>query len=165
MQLFVKGKPEIITIDDYLPFYGSSLMFSKRANDGDFWVPLLEKAFAKLNGNYEMIGGGWQSESFRILNGAPSRFYMLATTDTATSWSVITNALSRGYLVGVDTPGTTQFGLASGHAHTIVGTYTLKDPTGAVAYRLYRIRNPWGTDSYTGPWCDSDSRWTAAYKA
>jgi len=32
--------------------------------------------------------------------------------------------LNRGYLVGVDTPGgTTQYGLASGHAHTIVGAY------------------------------------------
>lgn len=27
------------------------------------------------------------------------------------------------------------------------------------------MRNPWGTDTFNGPWSDSDSRWTAAYKA
>lgn len=30
---------------------------------------------------------------------------------------------------------------------------------------MVRIRNPWGVDRYTGPWCDGDSRWTAAYQA
>ena len=25
--------------------------------------------------------------------------------------------------------------------------------------RLIRIRNPWGADSYNGPWNDNDSRW------
>jgi len=59
VKFFVKGKPEIITIDDYLPFYYGNPFFSKRADDGDFWVSFLEKAFAKLNGNYEAIGGGW----------------------------------------------------------------------------------------------------------
>jgi hypothetical protein len=28
-----------------------------------------------------------------------------------------------------------------------------------------RVRNPWNIDSYTGPWSDSSSLWTAAYKA
>ena len=32
-------------------------------------------------------------------------------------------------------------------------------------YKLYRIRNPWGADSYAGPWRDSDSKWTSWYKS
>ena len=35
-------------------------------------MPLLEKAYAKVNVNYEMIGFGWMTESARILTGAPS---------------------------------------------------------------------------------------------
>jgi hypothetical protein len=65
-----------VTIDDYLPFYYSTPFFAKRSGDGDFWMALMEKTFAKLNGNYESIGGGWQTESLRILNGAPSKFFM-----------------------------------------------------------------------------------------
>lgn len=59
LNLFVKGKPAVITVDDYLPFYGSNPIFAKRSWDGDFWMPFVEKAFAKLTGNYEQIGGGW----------------------------------------------------------------------------------------------------------
>lgn len=79
LRLFVRGKPTVVTIDDYLPFMGSSLVFARRSSDGDFWMGLLEKAFAKVNGNYENIGGGWQPESWRVLNGAPSKFYMMSS--------------------------------------------------------------------------------------
>ena len=33
---------------------------------------MLEKAYAKVNANYELIGFGWMSEAARILTGAPS---------------------------------------------------------------------------------------------
>jgi hypothetical protein len=29
---------------------------------------------------------------------------------------------------------------------------------------LIKVMNPWGSDEYTGPWNDEDSRWTAEYK-
>ena len=45
------------------------------------------------------------------------------------------------------------------------GAYQLKDTTGKVVHTLYRVRNPWGYDVYTGPWCDSSSLWTTAFKA
>jgi hypothetical protein len=34
-------------------------MFANRVVDGDVWGPILEKAWAKMNGNYEMINNGW----------------------------------------------------------------------------------------------------------
>jgi len=34
-----------------------------------------------------------------------------------------------------------------------------------VIARLYHIRNPWNVDKYTGPWNDTDSRWTPALRA
>ena len=81
----------------------------------------------------------------------------------ATAYSYISSALSSNYLVGVDTASSPPYGLVAGHAHTVVGAYQLKDQYGNVQYSMVRIRNPWGIDSYTGPWCDGDSRWTAAY--
>ena len=133
VKLFIKGKPEIITIDDFLPWKGTSPFSAKRSDDGDIWMSILEKAFAKINGNYESMGGGWQSESWRILNGAPSRFYILSNLNANSQWNLITDSLNRGYLVGVDSPGgTSTFGIASGHAHSIVGAYTLKDAYGNV---------------------------------
>jgi hypothetical protein len=73
--------------------------------------------------------------------------------------------VAANYLVGCDTSSSTEFNLPEGHAYTILGTYNLTDTTGAVAHRLYRVRNPWGIDVYNGPWCDGSSLWTDAYKA
>lgn len=67
--------------------------------------------------------------------------------------------------MGCDTPSSTMYSLVAGHAHTILDYWTLKDVFGNVQYRLLRIRNPWGSDSYTGPWSDGDSRWTTWYKS
>lgn len=129
-------------------------------------MPFLEKAYAKINGNYEAIGAGWQSEAFRTLNGAPTKFFMMSSVTSTSAWNLIVNALNKGYLVGVDTSSTASgYGLGVGHAHTIISAHVLKSSSGSIVQRLYRIRNPWGSDSYTGPWNDDDSRWTSFYKA
>lgn len=46
------------------------------------------------------------------------------------------------------------------HAYTVLKTATLSDGT-----RLIRMRNPWGAETYIGPWSDDDqSRWTQQFK-
>ena len=58
---------------------------------------------------------------------------MLSSLNTNSQWNLISDALNRGYLVGIDSPGgTSTFGIASGHAHSIVGAYSLKDSRGYV---------------------------------
>ena len=154
-----------MTIDDYLPLVTGNPIFAKRSGDGDFWVSFIEKSFAKLMGNYENLGGGWQAETWRILNGAPTRFYMMSSTDQNQAWSLISDALYNGFMVGVDTSSNPPYGLVAGHAYSVVGAYQLKDVYGNVKQQLFRIRNPWGADKYTGPWSDGDTgRWTAAYQ-
>jgi hypothetical protein len=43
---------------------------------------LMEKVWAKLNGNYEFIIGGSPTEVYELLGGAPSMSY--STTDAST---------------------------------------------------------------------------------
>ena len=58
---------------------------------------------------------------------------------------------------GGEQPST--YGLISGHAYTLLDVVDLEGgPT------LAKLRNPWSSESYHGPWSDSDSRWTAAWK-
>ena len=72
-----------ILLDDYLVFY-------KRANENEplkfcFSQPakeclyscLLEKAYAKLNGNYSAICGGFEIQAFKALTGFDSFFFLL----------------------------------------------------------------------------------------
>ena len=62
----------IITVDDYLPFYNGYLLFNGLSKAKNVYDSFLEKAFAKVMGNYEFINYGWQAEANRVLNGAPT---------------------------------------------------------------------------------------------
>ena len=61
--MWVKGIPVVVTIDDVLPFESvsgiSKPFFSDIGLNGALWGPLLEKVWAKINGNYERTAAGW----------------------------------------------------------------------------------------------------------
>jgi hypothetical protein len=60
MNLYIRGRPMTITVDDYLPYYNGNLIFlNKSAKNGNYWAAMLEKAWAKITGNYEQINYGW----------------------------------------------------------------------------------------------------------
>lgn len=58
-QVWIGGVPTVVTIDDYLPYYNGQLIFNRQGPDGDLWGPMIEKVWAKINGNYENINYGW----------------------------------------------------------------------------------------------------------
>lgn len=70
------GKPTVVVVDDYLPFdsYGRTL-YDHESADKAIWGPLMEKVWAKVNGNYDNIVGGNSQEAFGLLLGAPSIYY------------------------------------------------------------------------------------------
>jgi calpain len=52
-----------VVIDDKIPCYSGSIdnpviVFAKCNSENEFWVSLIEKAFAKLHGNYWALVGG-----------------------------------------------------------------------------------------------------------
>ena len=60
--VYVRGIPSIVVVDDYVPTTKSGdLAFAKIGSDGALWTPLLEKAWAKTNGNFDQITGGFTS--------------------------------------------------------------------------------------------------------
>lgn len=65
MNLYALGVPHTIIIDDWLPLrpdeYGFTTQFAKISDDKALWGPLIEKAFAKLHGNYSHIELGHPS--------------------------------------------------------------------------------------------------------
>lgn len=67
----VGGVWQDIVVDDYLPTYGDSPCFGN-STDQSLWVALLEKAWAKLCGNYANIVMGAVDLAFIHLCGMPS---------------------------------------------------------------------------------------------
>ena len=76
----VQGVPHLVGVDNKLVFWKgqSNLLFSKIQNN-QAWVPLLEKVYAKIYGNYESIEAGDPWEVVHDLTGFPAVFYYLAS--------------------------------------------------------------------------------------
>jgi len=54
--------------------------------------PLLEKLWAKLNGNYERTTAGWQHEALNTITGAPSQDYLCSRYTPEEIWSLLLEA-------------------------------------------------------------------------
>jgi len=106
VQVYIRGRPWTLVMDTNLPFYGGNLIFDNFSSKKAAWGPYLEKAWAKTNGNYEIIEGGLQKETFAFMTGCPTQLIQLtnanAATNVATAWNTLTAATKAGYLIGVD---------------------------------------------------------------
>ncbi len=124
-------------------------------------MTILEKAFAKFYGNYKHIEAGDIRKSAKTLSGAPYTLIMNSTKTVDELWTVLSDADQNDNIIQCGTEGTSDRenqdnGLVKGHAYTVLGVVTLND---ADKTRIVKLRNPWGKDSYTGPWADGDERW------
>ena len=57
--MYFAGKKRTVVVDDKIPCRNGKPVFC-RNNDGEYeiWPMILEKAWAKVHGSYEMIEGG-----------------------------------------------------------------------------------------------------------
>jgi hypothetical protein len=162
---WVKDKWHGVNIDDRLPSrnWGSSFRpwATQRSINGAWWMPLMEKAYAKLDQNYERIIAGMGYEGLRTLTGMPTLYVSHNRgADKTKSWNDLYPLTKRNF------PMTTpcchnggKDGLVSGHAYSLLDLVQLSDGT-----KLAKVRNPWASERYTGDWGDSSSKWTAAFK-
>jgi len=60
VRLYHPGKQAFqhVEVDDRVPMRGSSAAYASPSLDGEVWVPLLEKAFAKMCGGYANMSSG-----------------------------------------------------------------------------------------------------------
>lgn len=79
-------------------------------------------------------------------------------------WNTFKTELDQGGMLAIGTYSpsgrTYTNGLANSHAYALLSVHTLSN-----GVRLVKTSNPWGLDSFTGPWSDKDSRWTTALRA
>lgn len=61
-----------VIVDDYFPCFPNGGPIFTKAHGNELWVLLLEKAFAKLHGNYKTLVGGWPHEALMDLTGCPT---------------------------------------------------------------------------------------------
>ncbi|XP_073879554.1 calpain-12 isoform X3 [Macaca fascicularis] len=162
-QLWQFGRWVDVVVDDRLPVREGKLMFVHSEQRNEFWAPLLEKAYAKLHGSYEVMRGGHMNEAFVDFTGGVGEVLYLRQNSMGL-FSALRHALAKESLVGATALSDrgeyrTEEGLVKGHAYSVTGTH--KVFLGFTKVRLLRLRNPWGRVEWTGAWSDSCPRWDA----
>lgn len=75
VKFFQNGKETPVVIDDYLPVKSDGKPVFATSSDGELWVSLLEKAWAKLHGTYARMEGGLPSFAASHIMGVPAESY------------------------------------------------------------------------------------------
>ncbi|KAF7371261.1 Cysteine proteinase [Mycena sanguinolenta] len=145
-----------------------TLYFAKSGTDGETWVPLIEKAYAKLHGDYASLSGGYACEAIEDLTGGVSSFIQSKDIfDIDKFWTEELMKANKDRLFGCyfepldgtrsGDPSAKIFGLIGNHAYSVLRAVEAKGK------RFVVIRNPWGNSEWTGPWSDGSKEWTAEW--
>jgi hypothetical protein len=83
LQLWERGRWRRIVIDDRLPCgRDGQPLYARSLEPSEFWVALLEKAFAKRYGSYEALISGFADGAMRDLTGGAPQRLRLSTVDS-----------------------------------------------------------------------------------
>uniref|UniRef100_A0A023FKC9 Putative calpain-b n=1 Tax=Amblyomma cajennense TaxID=34607 RepID=A0A023FKC9_AMBCJ len=150
-----------VPVDDRLPVNeeDGSLVFMTSSTDGEFWSALLEKAYAKLHGGYAALEGGSGVEALTTFTGGLTEQLVL-TRPSKGFFRVLQRTLDRDSLVtcSITDKDKGVKGLSALHEYSITGATTVLVEEGREV-NLIRLRNPWGSGEWSGPWSDKSDKW------
>jgi len=143
------GTPQDIDVDGDIVRRSGNAVYARsadtRSGAEEWWVSLVEKAYAEWHGGYTAIGeGGYPGDVMQALNGATATFrtlkYLGDETVVSSVLDAVTNnrpvvAVTFGEDAGVDYSGTNIY---ADHAYSVLNART----SGGKYY--VTLRNPWG---------------------
>ncbi|KAF8156192.1 hypothetical protein K438DRAFT_354592 [Mycena galopus ATCC 62051] len=144
----------------------TTLYFCKSGAVGETWAPLIEKAYAKLHGDYGSLYSGYASEGVEDLTGGVSSFIQCKDImDKDKFWKEELLNANRDRVFSCSFQGlnptrngnfnATVNGLWGNHAYAILST------TEVLGKRFLVLRNPCGQAEWNGPWSDGSKEWTS----
>lgn len=181
--LYKFGRWAEVTVDTLLPCNADDKpIFAHCRDPNELWVPLLEKAYAKLHGSYEALDGGSVTAALVDLSGGVGENLDLAGDDEyhelmdGTLWRRLKRYAKRSsassgeghYLLGAALSMSEVVDQGKGDVHQtdqgvlVNHAYTLLDVSevgGVDKTRLLKLRNPWGSGEWKGAWSDESGEW------
>ncbi|XP_061206521.1 calpain-13-like isoform X6 [Neopsephotus bourkii] len=151
-----------VVIDDRLPFLNGRYLSVHPRTSNEFWPSLLEKAYAKLQGSYQHLHGGYPSDALVDFTGGVQVQFSLK--DPPPDLHEILKAADKSHcLMGCSTSGQLmrnielKNGIVQGHAYTVTGAEKIRYKNSWI--HIIRIWNPWGYGEWKGAWSDSSPQW------
>ena len=126
LRFIINGIPQIIIVDDYFPTFDNKFIFAQSKNE--FWVQLLEKAWAKINLSYANTIAGIPYEVFNCLSEAPCENISHQRNDVYFVWNELIRAKREGFYITCNTKYLSKEqedneGLISGHSYAILDLF------------------------------------------
>ncbi len=171
-------------IDDRLPclkeqgtvVYGQCRSAPGQIVPSEFWVSLIEKAYAKVHNCYQALFSGYIDESLQDLTGLATEKRDIKLKELQTEpekdalWSLLSGYMQNNSMMGCSADGITgkkvfldeeDTGLIQGHAYAVLDLIELKDSRATnshKSHRLVRLRNPWGKGEWRLEWSEDFER-------
>ncbi|KAJ3432911.1 calpain-15 [Anaeramoeba flamelloides] len=170
VRLCINNKWEYVLIDDYFPCKSNShLAFGHSSDRLELWVQVLEKAYAKIFGNYMAIEGGFVHLALANLSGGVPELIEMQKKEYVEQiqngqlWSKLLNYHKHEFLIGTGSnagsdSNKSKGGIIKGHAYSILKVVEMD------GHQLLQLRNPWGDTEWTGDWSDKSPLWTKRLK-
>jgi len=170
VRLCHNGEWQTVIVDDLFPCDSNGALIYSQASRKQLWVPLIEKAMAKLNGSFESLIAGQTVEGLSALTGYPCDSIRLEHTqpnneediDFYMIWARLLSMKEAGYAIAAscgrsditDDSVFTQRGLLPRHAYSILNVKEIH------GHQLVQLRNPWGRYTWIGDWSEGSTKWT-----
>eukprot|EP00929_Paragymnodinium_shiwhaense_P075134 TRINITY_DN38414_c0_g1_i1.p1 TRINITY_DN38414_c0_g1~~TRINITY_DN38414_c0_g1_i1.p1 ORF type:complete len:894 (-),score=162.22 TRINITY_DN38414_c0_g1_i1:266-2947(-) len=181
-------------MDGLFPCSRHRMLAFSGARRNQLWVPLIEKAYAKLRGNYEAVEGGTPAEGLRLFTGWPSIVQELQAAATSRGrsddqaqafrmqavcpyvdedllWTRLVSAFDSQLIIcgscGHVDGITDQQYRSAGLSPSHCYSIVRMATAGQGTIRILKLRNPWGTGrKWNGRFSDEDlESWTPELKA
>lgn len=176
-----------VILDNRLPVHpNGTLVFGKCRSENEFWVPIIEKAYAKLHGCYQTLISGFLDDALSDLTGMVSEKVKIKVNSKKGEtyntkqlgppdkfWDFIMARVTEKSLMGCSATGETEgelivdgerTGVLKGHAYGLIDAFTIQHKSGEPKKeggrnysRILRIRNPWGKLEWQGKWSDESA--------
>lgn len=154
----VNGKESIIAVDNMIPAGEGNTFFTHPSTTGEWWPVVLAKAWAKIFGSFKAAESGGQRDVVTAITQSPSATHETKTMEDAAIWEMLGDAAWNKYPTYSGTGSNAQYGLAKGHAYSILGTF--EDPTYG---KVVKCRNPWHSFGYKGKIPNPDSETSGVF--
>eukprot|EP00818_Percolomonas_sp_WS_P005362 CAMPEP_0117448768 /NCGR_PEP_ID=MMETSP0759-20121206/7579_1 /TAXON_ID=63605 /ORGANISM="Percolomonas cosmopolitus, Strain WS" /LENGTH=739 /DNA_ID=CAMNT_0005241181 /DNA_START=141 /DNA_END=2360 /DNA_ORIENTATION=- len=162
VRLFIEGKFQFVLIDDFLPIKNGRVIFAHSKDSSELWASLLEKAVAKVFGNYARLEQLKKMHlAFVLLTGGYTRSISIARTDEDELWRIMQQYCDNEWLIGaLSKKRRAKFtGLVSDHFYCILAVKQVNEDE-----RLINMYNVWGWKEWRGEFSDSSFSWTKEMK-
>ena len=161
LYVYTNGEFRIVIVDDYFPIVKgtNSLRFAK-PNDGEMWLLLLEKAFAKVHGGYASLLSCNMAQVLQAFTGFPVERINLFDMDVEDTENVIRLNKNDNVISCTPSDKGTTVGLLRHNAYQLVDLFDIR----AKDVKLLKLRNLTNASKYSGEWNNSSELWNEDVK-